>query len=129
MEVTYSFFLINSLSSETKTNLINNALIRLHEVGVKITSLTLDGPADHFAVVKRLGANMEMKENAKPSFPYPVKDQPDIHVIIDPCHDLKNIRNAFANLSVILDSENNKIEWKYYISKRWHYFSKTKDCV
>jgi len=108
-----AFFLINGLSAETKTNLINDALMRLHEVGVKITSLMLDGPAEHFAAVKRLGASMEMKENAKPRFPHPVKDQPDIHVIIDLCHNLKNIRNALADLSVILDGDNNRIEWRY----------------
>lgn len=108
-----AFFLINGLSAETKANLINDALMRLHEVGVKITSLTLDGPAEHFAAVKRLGASMEMKKNAKPRFPHPVKDQPDIHVIIDPCHNLKNIRNAFADLSMIIDDNNNRIEWRY----------------
>lgn len=105
-----AFFLINGLSAETKANLINDALMRLHEVGVKITSLTLDGPAEHFAAVKRLGASMEMKENAKPHFLHPVKDQLDIHVIIDPCHNLKNIRNALADLPVILDGDNNRIE-------------------
>lgn len=72
------FSLINSLSAEIKANLINNALMRPHKVGVKITLLTSDGLAEHFAAVKRLEASMEMEENAKPRLSHLVKDQPDM---------------------------------------------------
>lgn len=108
-----AYFLINGLTGSAKANLINEALIRLHEVGVEISSLTLDGPPDHFTAVSQLGATMSMNPLAHPQFPHPVAGQPAVNVIIDPCHALKNIRNALDAYSVLFDGEGKKIEWRY----------------
>lgn len=108
-----AFFLINGMGAQAKKNLILDALVRLHEVGVKISSVTLDGPAEHLAAANSLGAVMTMGEASKPYFPHPIANQPNVHVIIDPCHDLKNIRNALGELGLILDEDNNRIEWRF----------------
>ncbi|RVE39863.1 hypothetical protein evm_015487, partial [Chilo suppressalis] len=60
-----AYFLIKGLSVSSKSHLIKQALIRLHDVGVDICSLTLDGPPEHFSTIAKLGANMQMNENSK----------------------------------------------------------------
>ncbi|XP_011313381.1 uncharacterized protein [Fopius arisanus] len=54
-----------------------------------------------------------MDTNAKPYFPHPVQGQPNVHVVVDPAHDLKNVRNTLGDWKVLLDDEHNKIEWSY----------------
>lgn len=56
---------------------------------------------------------MTMDETAKPFFPHPIINAPDVHVILDACHDLKNIRNAFDKYSILCDGDGNLIKWKY----------------
>lgn len=43
-------------------------------------------------------------------------NQEKIHVFHDPCHMEKLIRNTLARKKVIIDDNNNKIEWKYIVS-------------
>lgn len=107
------FFFINGLTAESKANLIKNALQKLCDAGVEIASLTLDGPKDHLSAVKKLGAVMGIGVHPKPYFPHPTEGQPSVNVILDPCHDLKNIRNALEFWQVIFDGNDKRIEWRF----------------
>lgn len=108
-----AYFFINSLTSETKSALIKQALIRLHDVSVEICSLTLDGPPEHFSAVAKLGAELQIGTAAKPYFGHPVDKEHKVHVIFDPCHMLKNIRNCLGDLKVLKDDRGDLIKWVY----------------
>lgn len=117
------YFLITTLNAETKTNLLRQAFIHLQKAGVTVCSFTLDGPCDHFATVEKLGARMHVDtrktehENIydifKVHFAHPVPGEPDINVIFDAYHMLKNIRNCLSEYLVLFDGEGKKIEWRY----------------
>lgn len=111
-----AFFLIQNLNGASTANLIQEALIRLHNVGVEVSSITLDGPPVHFTAVTMLGAVMSMSNDAKPYFPHPVENQPDVCVIVDACHDLKNIRSTLAEYKILIDGDGNKIQWQYLVA-------------
>ncbi|KAJ8928264.1 hypothetical protein NQ314_019215 [Rhamnusium bicolor] len=51
-----AYFLIHSLTAVDKANIIKEALIKLHECGVTIISLTCDGSSVNFSVMQELGA-------------------------------------------------------------------------
>ncbi|KMQ87397.1 thap domain-containing protein [Lasius niger] len=105
------YFLINGIESETSAELVTDALIQLHDVGVEVISLTLDGTSEHFATVKLLGANFD-PYNLKPYFLHPINLK-NIYVIFDACHMLKLIRNTFGDEKLFIDYKGNKIEWRY----------------
>ena len=102
------YFLTNSIDADIGANLITSALIKLHEVGVKILSLTFDGPSTHLAMINILGANFNSSV-VQPWFLHPVT-QETIYVILDACHMLKLIRDILGDWKTLLDGNGNKIE-------------------
>lgn len=59
-----------------------------------------------------LGANLSIT-NMKTFFPHPCDPTKFVNCIIDPCHALKLVRNAWSSMRVIYDVDNNKIDWGY----------------
>ena len=57
-KVPYAYFLVNGLSGIEHANLIKICLRKLLEVGVKVISLTCDGPSYHFSMLPELGVNL-----------------------------------------------------------------------
>lgn len=76
-----------------------------------MVSITFDGPAVNLAMLKKLGASVD-PQGIQSEIHFRSADKP-VNILIDNCHCLKNVRNAFADLNVILDSEGRKIEWKF----------------
>lgn len=101
-----SFFLILCLN----TNRLNFFLFYL--LDIQDPSLTFDGPASHFSMAHSLGANLSIT-NTKTFFPHPCDPTKFVNCIIDPCHALKLVRNAWSSMRVIYDADNNKIDWVY----------------
>lgn len=62
-KVPCGYFFIDSLTGRERANLVTQCIQRLHDVGVKVVSLTCDGPSCHFAMLKTLGA---LNESPKP---------------------------------------------------------------
>ena len=111
-----AYFLIDGIDSNTSSGLIRSSLIKLHEIGVEVVSLTLDGTSEHLSMVQKLGAKFDIACNViQPYFLHPVT-QNYVYVIYDGCHMLKLIRNVLGDWKRLLDSDNNKIEWKYITS-------------
>ena len=69
-KVPCGYFLIDGLSSAEKANLVTGCLEKLYDVGVKVVSFTCDGPASHFAMLRILGANLDVG-SLDPSFQHP----------------------------------------------------------
>ncbi|KAL6420892.1 hypothetical protein ACFW04_012119 [Cataglyphis niger] len=53
-------------------------------------------------------------DNLKPFFTHPSTGK-NIYIILDPCHILKLIRNCLAFKGILMDKDNNIINWLYFI--------------
>lgn len=106
-----AYYFIDSLKTESKKKLLMDVLQAVSATGVTILNITSDGLVTNLSVFEKLGANFA---DFKPSFKNPFSNN-DIHVIQDPCHMLKLVRNTLADREILYDSENNKIEWKYFV--------------
>jgi len=96
-----AYFVINEIASE------------ISAPSAVIKNLTLDGPNEHFATVRKLGA-VSSENKVQSYFFHPITSKP-IYGIFDPCRMLKLIRNAFGEWKILLDNKGNKIEWRYIV--------------
>lgn len=106
-----AYFLINGLESAVLVELIKESLCRLHEIGVEVVSITLDGPNQHVYVLEQLGVSFQMSD-LKPYFSHPSNDK-RVYAILDPCHMLKLMRNLFGDLKILVDPDSNLIRWEF----------------
>lgn len=104
-----AYFLITSLTGEQKASLVLNLLHKCSEIGVKISSITCDGPASNFSMFQHLGCNLLQNPN-KTYFDFECNK---IYVFIDPCHALKLVRNTFGERKVLYDSYGTKIDFNF----------------
>lgn len=107
-KIPLGFFFINGINADTNSGLITQSLIRLH---VKVVSVTLDGPSQHFSTMRLLGAHFNLPD-PKPFFPHPSTGA-KVYVIFDCCHMLKLIRNCLGDYKDLKDNEGKLIQWKY----------------
>lgn len=112
-KIPIGYFLIASLNAEQKQNLVLQALSQLHECGIKIISVTFDGAPTNLHMCKLLGCSFEL-QSFQTYFQHPVSAD-KVVVFLDACHDLKLVRNALADLKVLIDHDGNLIEWKYFL--------------
>lgn len=70
-----------------------------------------------------LGANLSIT-NTTTFFPHPCDPTKFVNCIIDPCHALKLVRNAWFSMRVIYDGDKNKID---YTLKNLLLYKKMKD--
>ncbi|KAJ8333906.1 hypothetical protein SKAU_G00412300 [Synaphobranchus kaupii] len=111
-KIPFAYFLIASITGKEKANIIRESLCRLHAFGVRVVSLTCDGPSQNFAMVRELGADLNIS-NMRPYFPHPEDPTLKVHVLLDPCHMLKLLRNAFATAGVLETEDGKQIKWQY----------------
>ncbi|KAJ8380408.1 hypothetical protein SKAU_G00011860 [Synaphobranchus kaupii] len=111
-KIPFAYFLIASITGKEKVNIIRESLCRLHAIGVRVVSLTCDGPSQNFAMVRELGADLNIL-NMRPYFPHPEDPTLKVHVLLDPCHMLKLLRNAFATAGVLETEDGKQIKWQY----------------
>lgn len=114
-KVPCAYFFIDGLSGSERANLVKICIQRLWDIGVKVTSLTCDGPSCHFAMLRELGASLKLPANLVTSFPHPCAEQERIHVLLDVCHMLKLVRNTLAEGGILVDINNEKILWQYVV--------------
>ena len=113
-KVPVAYFFIDGLSGKERANLIKVCLKKLHDVGIDIISLICDGPSCHFAMLRALGAHLNLP-NIRPYFLHPLDKQKKIHIFLDVCHMLRLIRNTLGDGGILLDKDGNKICWAYLI--------------
>lgn len=110
-KIPIGYFLINGIDFETTAGIIITALSHLHNVNVKVVSVTLDDPVQHFSTMQKLGANFNVN-NSSSFLGHPSTNEA-IYVIFDACHMLKLMRNCFGDWKMFQDSEGNKIKWDF----------------
>jgi len=111
-KVPIAYFLIDGLNGSERANVVKIALVKLHNVGVRIVSLTFDGCAANIAMTSKLGANLDL-EDLHTSFEHPSDHTQSVYLLLDPCHMLKLMRNLLADKKALLDSAGNLIKWSY----------------
>ena len=111
-KIPVAYFLVDGLSGKERANLIEECLRRLKETGVETLSLTCDGPPCNFAMLRELGANLNI-EHLDPSFPNPADPEEEVHCMLDVCHMVKLIRNAFGSGLIFKTPDGDTIRWQY----------------
>jgi hypothetical protein len=106
-----AYFLIVGLTGVERANLVRECITKLCNIGVRVTSLTCDGPSCNFSMFKELGANID-PTTMKSWFPHPVNDQLKVYALLDACHMLKLARNTIASQD-LLDENGQIISWIY----------------
>lgn len=113
-KVPIAYFLIKSLTGKDKANIVKECLVRLHDIGIQITSLTCDGPSSNVTMLKDLGCVIEDVHNMKTWFAHPSNGS-RVHCMLDVCHMLKLFRNNLASLGQIVDPDGRRVCWRYFI--------------
>ncbi|CAH1738656.1 unnamed protein product, partial [Aphis gossypii] len=113
-KIPVGYFLVNHLNSSQKYELINQCLKLVFETGVEVVSLTFDGCSSNINMAKQLGCNFNIK-TLKSEFEFK-KDNNSIkkiYIFPDPAHMIKLVRNTFGEKKILLDSNNNEINFSY----------------
>lgn len=122
LEFPVSYYFISSLDDKGREKLLKEVIIAVTECDIKISNITFDGHPANIPMCKLLGANLDpCSKTFRPYFSNPVNNE-NIHIMLDPCHMEKLVRNTLANKKVIYDDQNNKVEWRYFESL--HKYSK-----
>lgn len=112
-KIPIGYFLIKGMTGEEKAALIEEALIRLNDIEVEITSITCDGPSVNFTMFSVLGCNFGDINSLKVFFYHPSDRTKKVYAIFDTCHMLKLARNCLATNKVLIDGDGNYIKWSY----------------
>ena len=113
-KVPVGYFLISGMSGPERANLVLICLRKLHSIGVKVISVTCDGPKCHFTMNDELGANMQ-PDNLKPYFSHPCEKERKVFIFLDICHMLKCVRGTLGDGMALFDEAGNKISWEYIV--------------
>ena len=111
-KVPVGFFLIDKLNGSERANLIKQCIRKLYDVGITVISLTCNGPACNFSMLRELGATMTLPL-LDATFPHPSRPDDSVYIFLDVCHMLKLIRNTLASIGEMIDDEGNIISWRY----------------
>lgn len=109
-KVTLGYFLITGISSIVQAKLIETALIKLGEIGIRGLALVMDGHATNQGMVSQLGGSLQ-PNNIKSSFPHPFFINEHVYIFFDACHMLKLLRNALQALKEIKIPDIGKARW------------------
>ncbi len=103
-KVPYEYFFIDDLCGAERAKPVKVCIQRLHDVGVKVISLTCDGPSCHLSMLSTLGATLK-PFNMIPYFPHPQNKKEKMYVLLDICHMLKLVRNTLGEGGILYDKD------------------------
>ncbi|CAH0556132.1 unnamed protein product [Brassicogethes aeneus] len=113
-KVPVAYFFIKSLTGEERSNLLKTCLEMIHSTGAECRSITFDGAYTNTAMIKHLGANIDINK-LEPWIQHPVTLE-KVFVFLDPCHMLKLCRNTLGDRKEIRNSTNNPIKWDFLVN-------------
>ena len=70
-KIPVGYFLVSSLTAGEQGNLVKTCLEHLHDSNTHVHSITFDGLVTNLSMARKLGANLEYRENFNPSFLHP----------------------------------------------------------
>ena len=113
-KVPCGYFLIEGLTGLERANLVTVCLKRLHDTGVKVVSLTCDGPSCNFSMMRELGAKLDPTQpDFSPWFNHSSDPACRIQVMMDVCHMIKLVRNCLGDMGLLVDSTGQPIQWAH----------------
>ena len=113
-KVPCGYFFIDGLSGKERANLVKVCIQRLHDIGIRVTSLTCDGPSCHLSMLKELGLSIDLS-NMVTYFIHPQDPKLRVYVFLDICHMLKLVRNTFGEWGTLVSRDGGKISWQYLV--------------
>ncbi|EFN84445.1 THAP domain-containing protein 9 [Harpegnathos saltator] len=112
-KIPVAYYFIHALSGAERANLLKQCLLVLHEAN-DIVSVTVDGAASNISMLNNMGANLST-DNLVPYFYHPISKH-CIFILLDACHMLKLIRNAFASKKMLWDKNGELINWAFIVA-------------
>lgn len=109
------YFLIAEITAEIKSNLIITCLLKCHDAGVSVVSITFDGCPANLSATEILGCKLSDSNYFVTHFPHP-STQKKVCIFLDPCHVIKLISNTFEKNRVFFDEDGKKIRWQLLIN-------------
>ena len=107
------YVLIDHFNGNEFCCLISMVLSLSRDHNLKVRSVTCDGLSSNFTGLTQLGCVFGKElTNIKVSFNFDGFEDP-IYAIPDPCHLLKNARNALCDLGMMIDGHGRPIKWEY----------------
>ena len=105
-------FFITGLSGMTRAKLVKDCLQRCQSANIHVVNVTCDGPTCNMSMLKCLGVSLD-PYNFKPWIKLSESSE-KVHVLLDPVHMLKLIRNSLGELRV-LKYGHQLIKWEYIV--------------
>ena len=90
---------------------MKQCLKKIHLFGAQVVNLTCYGPHVNISTLNKLGARISFND-LNPRIDCDLFDNP-IFVILDSCHILNNVRNAFYHYKQFKDGKGNLGSWKH----------------
>lgn len=112
VSIPIAYFCVSGLNGDERAAFLNQILIALHEIGVKVMNITFDGLAANFTICEVFGASFDLRE-LKVFITLPV-DGSKIYILLDICHMIKLLRSILGDFGAILDPRRGTINWKYF---------------
>lgn len=103
-----AYFFNHGLTAAAQSQLVLLALSKLHEAGLQVRALTMDGHTSNYGMCAVLGCDLA---SGATSFIDPASGQP-VQVIFDACHMQKLLRNMLKAYGTI-SSEEGQIKWSH----------------
>lgn len=101
------YFLIKSLNTEEKAELLHDTIVEVNKTGACLLSIAFDGLSTNFTTLQSMGASFDIND-LKPFILNPETNQKNF-VVLDPPHMLKLIRNCLDAKKCLKDAEKNDI--------------------
>lgn len=113
IQVPVAYYFIKGLDADTRKTLLNDITRQVLETGVIIANITFDGLPTNASMCALLGADLD-PFHLRPFYTEPSKGH-TIHIIVDPSHCVKLVRNNLAKRSTLYDVNGDKIEWDFFV--------------
>lgn len=110
-KISLGFFPIKSMTAEQKKSLIQHCIENILKTGIDVIGITFDGASTNVTACKELGCVLDYN---KTEFLFTLDNsEKQIAILPDACHNIKLIRNTFADLSPLVDDDGGIINWKF----------------
>lgn len=108
-KIPVGFFLIDGITGKQLSVLVKQCVSLLKECNIQLCFLTFDGLPSNLAMATDLGCSIQL-DNLKTTFSC---QESEIAIYPDPCHNIKLVRNTFAENQELIDESGEIISWQY----------------
>lgn len=111
-QIPICYHFITSLDGKQKKELLIANIDKVSETNAKIVCVTFDGHASNISMCKLLGADINIDSPKFQPYFYSTSQQ-WIHIMFDPVHMMKLVRNAIGKKGVLLNGNMDEIRWSH----------------